>query len=208
MKTALTLLLIFCTASTFAQVIKTASGNVNLQTAGHEQGYVISRSNDDDKTKVIWYTRYNLYRECGNFTELKSLSDAYYYKAGPCGCDEHFQGKFAATGVQATAPFGNIQFEFDSSVLKTSDYPVLDVVAANLLSSGVNVELDGYASSEGTAAHNLLLSKERAISVKTYLVHAGVLPKKIKVKGFGETHPIADNSSEEGRVVNRRVEFH
>jgi OOP family OmpA-OmpF porin len=107
----------------------------------------------------------------------------------------------------AATAYSNIQFEFDSSVLRTSSYPVLDATSADLRSSGGKVELDGYASSEGTAAHNLTLSKDRANSVKTYLVNSGVDSKKIKVKAYGETHPIADNSTEEGRVLNRRVQF-
>ena len=111
-------------------------------------------------------------------------------------------------GAAATAAYSNIQFEFDSSVLRTSSYPVLDATSADLRSTaGKTIELDGYASSEGTAAHNLRLSKDRANSVKTYLVNSGVDAKRVKVKGFGETHPIADNATEEGRVLNRRVEF-
>ncbi len=108
----------------------------------------------------------------------------------------------------AVTPYSNIQFEFDSSVLRTSSYPVLDATSADLRSAaGKSIELDGFASSEGTAAHNLRLSKDRANSVKTYLVNSGVDSKRIKVKGYGETHPIADNSTEDGRVLNRRVEF-
>jgi OOP family OmpA-OmpF porin len=110
-------------------------------------------------------------------------------------------------GGAATAPYSNIQFEFDSSVLRTSSYPVLDASSADLRSTGSKVELDGFASSEGTAAHNLRLSKDRATSVKTYLVNSGVDAKKVSVKAFGETHPIATNDTEEGRVLNRRVEF-
>jgi len=105
------------------------------------------------------------------------------------------------------AAYSNIQFEFDSSVLRTSSYPVLDATSADLRASGSKVELDGFASSEGTAAHNLALSKDRANSVKTYLVNSGVDAKKVKVKAYGETRPIADNSTEEGRVLNRRVQF-
>jgi len=103
--------------------------------------------------------------------------------------------------------YANIQFEFDSSVLKTESYPILDATAADLKSTGSGAELDGFASSEGTAAHNLRLSKDRANSVKTYLVNSGVAAKKLKVKAFGETHPVADNSTEAGRILNRRVEF-
>ena len=110
-------------------------------------------------------------------------------------------------GNAATAPYSNIQFEFDSSVLKTNSYPALDATAADLKSSGSVCELDGFASSEGTAAHNMRLSKDRANSVKTYLVNSGVAARKLKVKAFGETHPVADNSTEAGRILNRRVEF-
>ncbi|WP_448702180.1 OmpA family protein [Mucilaginibacter sp. AW1-3] len=110
------------------------------------------------------------------------------------------------TGVVGTA-YSNIQFEFDSSVLRTSSYPVLDATSADLRSTGKTVWVNGFASSEGTAAHNMQLSKDRANSVKTYLVNSGVDAKHIKVKGYGETKPIADNSTEDGRVLNRRVEF-
>ncbi len=121
-----------------------------------------------------------------------------------------FVRKGAMIGMGMAAPavaYSNIQFEFDSSVLRTSSYPVLDATSADLRASGSKVELDGYASSEGTAAHNMVLSKDRATSVKTYLVNSGVDAKKIKIKAYGETHPIADNSTEEGRVLNRRVQF-
>jgi OOP family OmpA-OmpF porin len=113
-----------------------------------------------------------------------------------------------AMAKAAAAPYTNIQFEFDSSVLRTSAYPTLDATSADLRSmSGKKIELDGFASSEGTAAHNMRLSKDRANSVKTYLVNSGVDAKRVTVKGYGETHPIADNSTEDGRILNRRVEF-
>ncbi|TSD63044.1 OmpA family protein [Inquilinus sp. KBS0705] len=115
--------------------------------------------------------------------------------------------KVADTVATTAVAYSNIQFEFDSSVLRTSSYPVLDATSADLRSSGKTVEIDGYASSEGTAAHNLSLSKDRANSVKTYLVNSGVAASKLKVKGYGETNPIADNSTEEGRIANRRVSF-
>lgn len=114
----------------------------------------------------------------------------------------------AAAAAAPAAAYSNIQFEFDSSVLRTSSYPVLDATSADLRSSGKTITLAGYASSEGTAAHNMRLSRDRANSVKTYLVNSGVEAKHLKIKAYGETHPIADNSTEEGRVANRRVEFH
>ncbi len=130
------------------------------------------------------------------------------------GCPIKFPAPDTTNKVSSMAPmakgtaYSNIQFEFDSSVLRTSSYPVLDATSADLrANAGKTAWINGYASSEGTAAHNLQLSKDRANSVKTYLVNSGVDAKRLKVKGLGETHPIADNSTEDGRVLNRRVEF-
>lgn len=102
----------------------------------------------------------------------------------------------------------NIQFEFNSSVLRTSSYPTLDKVSSMLRAEkSKSIQLDGHASAEGTAAYNMQLSIDRANSVKTYLVNSGVDAKRVSVKGYGETRPIASNATEEGRMKNRRVEF-
>ena len=112
--------------------------------------------------------------------------------------------------VEATAPMASgwetIQFEFNSSVLKTEAYPVLDKLSSTLRENGGKITAKGYASSEGTAAYNMKLSKDRANSVKTYLVNSGVNANQVTAKGFGEANPIASNDTEEGRIQNRRVE--
>jgi OOP family OmpA-OmpF porin len=101
-----------------------------------------------------------------------------------------------------------IQFEFNSSVLKTSSYPVLDQLSNSLRSNEIlKVELGGHASLEGTPNYNLQLSKDRANAVKTYLVNSGVAANKIVANGYGETRPVASNTTEEGRQLNRRVEI-
>jgi OOP family OmpA-OmpF porin len=112
--------------------------------------------------------------------------------------------------VEAAAPMVSgwepIQFEFNSSVLKTEAYPVLDKLSSTLRENGGKVTAKGYASSEGTAAYNMKLSKDRANSVKTYLVNSGVNASAVTTKGLGEANPIASNDTEEGRIQNRRVE--
>ena len=116
------------------------------------------------------------------------------------------------TGCETTMPEGaskgNIQFEFDSSVLKTSSYPALDQLSSDV-KSGVysKIRLEGFASIEGTPEYNMQLSIDRANSVKTYLVNAGIPSSKLAVKGFGTKRPIAPNDTEAGRVLNRRVEI-
>jgi OOP family OmpA-OmpF porin len=102
--------------------------------------------------------------------------------------------------------FETINFEFNSSVLKTESYPTLDKLSSVLRENGGKVTVNGYASSEGTAAYNLKLSKDRANSVKTYLVNSGVNASQVVTKGNGEANPIASNDTEEGRIQNRRVE--
>ncbi|MCX2478661.1 OmpA family protein [Pedobacter sp. MC2016-15] len=102
--------------------------------------------------------------------------------------------------------FETIQFEFNSSVLKTESYPTLDKLSSVLRENGGKASVKGYASSEGTAAYNLKLSKDRANSVKTYLVNSGVNASQVTTKGLGEANPIASNDTEEGRIQNRRVE--
>lgn len=115
-------------------------------------------------------------------------------------------GSAAAVNTGNVTGFETIQFEFNSSVLKTESYPTLDKLSSVLRENNGKVLVKGYASSEGTAAYNLKLSKDRANSVKTYLVNSGVSANKVTTKGYGEANPIASNDTEEGRIQNRRVE--
>jgi OOP family OmpA-OmpF porin len=104
--------------------------------------------------------------------------------------------------------FANIQFEFNSGILKTESYPRLDKAAAEMKKdASVKFVLNGHASAEGTEAHNMALSIERATSVKTYLVNSGINADNLIVKGYGDKKPVANNSTEAGRVRNRRVEI-
>ncbi|MDM1296791.1 OmpA family protein [Sphingobacterium sp. N143] len=107
----------------------------------------------------------------------------------------------------ANGYYAPIQFEFDSSVLKTSSYSTLDKLAKEVRDNNSTVTLDGYASEEGSEAYNMTLSKDRANSVKQYLVNAGVSASSITANGYGEANPVASNATEEGRIQNRRVEI-
>ena len=101
-----------------------------------------------------------------------------------------------------------IQFEFNSSVLKTTAYSTLDKLSADLkANSSAMVQLDGHASAEGTEEYNMSLSRDRANSVKTYLVNSGIAASRIAVTAYGESRPVASNATEAGRMENRRVEF-
>lgn len=104
--------------------------------------------------------------------------------------------------------FANLQFEFNSAILKTSSYPMLDKVAMEMKKdASVKFKLMGYASAEGTPEHNLELSEQRASAVKVYLLNAGVADGQISSKGYGEGNPIKPNTTEDNRALNRRVEI-
>ncbi len=101
-----------------------------------------------------------------------------------------------------------IQFDFDKSVIKPEWRPILDEGARVLMDNPqVRVVIEGHTCSIGTDAYNLGLSNRRAASVKDYFVSKGIAGDRISTVGFGLRNPIADNSTEEGRRLNRRVEI-
>jgi outer membrane protein OmpA-like peptidoglycan-associated protein len=71
----------------------------------------------------------------------------------------------------------------------------------------VKVELQGHTDNVGSAASNLTLSENRAKSVYDYIVQNGIPASRLKSKGYGQTRPIADNNTEDGRAKNRRTVF-
>lgn len=104
--------------------------------------------------------------------------------------------------------YQNILFEFNSSVLKTSSYQVLDAIAREMKRyPGMNFSLNGHSSAEGSLERNLTLSNDRATAVKAYLVGLGISSNNLEVKSFGESVPISSNDTEAGRQLNRRVEI-
>lgn len=104
--------------------------------------------------------------------------------------------------------YKNILFEFNSSVLKTSSYPVLDEIAREMKKyPSMRFNLNGHSSAEGSETRNMTLSIDRATAVKSYLVSAGIRSSSLEAKGFGESMPINSNDSEASRQLNRRVEI-
>ena len=99
-----------------------------------------------------------------------------------------------------------LQFGFDSAELTAADRAALDAVAARLNElQFVGGEVAGHTDSVGDDAYNLDLSKRRAQAVLDYLAALGVAPGRMTAMGYGESMPVADNATEEGRAQNRRV---
>ena len=109
-----------------------------------------------------------------------------------------------------------IDVEFCSNDLFGSDASVLSGHAKNNLDKFVtilnsyadtDIEVQGYTGDEGTKSYNLFLSLSRVVSVSAYLSSMGIADSRVKIKGFGESVPKYDITTEEGRSQNRRVEF-
>ena len=99
-------------------------------------------------------------------------------------------------------------FDFDKSTLKPAGRARLDDLVGKLKAVDLEVVIAvGHTDSIGTKAYNQKLSVRRANSVKAYLVGKGIPADRIHTEGKGETQPIADNRTREGRAKNRRVEI-
>ncbi|MFO7790899.1 MAG: OmpA family protein [Bacteroidales bacterium] len=112
----------------------------------------------------------------------------------------------AGTGFSIELP--KIYFAFNQSELLPSSYPALEKLA-NILAEHKNlrIEIRGHTDNVGSNWYNKRLSNDRAESVYEFLIEAGIDEARLKYRGFGNKVPVADNDTEEGRQLNRRVEI-
>ena len=103
----------------------------------------------------------------------------------------------------------DVLFEVNSYHLRAGVYAQLDSIADFVLSNrAMKVNVTGHTDPTGGEAHNQRLSENRARVVAEYLVEQGIPTSRVAFKGFGSAQPRADNTTEEGRSRNRRVEIH
>ena len=101
-----------------------------------------------------------------------------------------------------------VNFDFDKSFIRADDFANLDQDVATLKDWGdVKVEVAGHTDSIGTDQYNMGLSQRRAEAVRNYLVSKGIAADRLSINAYGESQPIADNTTDEGRFKNRRVEL-
>jgi OOP family OmpA-OmpF porin len=101
----------------------------------------------------------------------------------------------------------NLEFDFGKATIRATSFPSLQRVAELLVAKNFSLKLAGHTDNVGSDAANLRLSKNRAESVKAYLVSQGANRSRIEATGYGESQPITTNSTDIGRQTNRRVEF-
>ncbi len=99
-------------------------------------------------------------------------------------------------------------FDFDKTELKSESFAELERVIEFLRENpSVNISFDGHTDGQGTDEYNDNLSQRRADAVRSYVTAAGVDTKRVLAKGYGKRNPVADNTTDEGRARNRRVEM-
>ncbi|OLF55471.1 OmpA family protein [Pseudomonas chlororaphis] len=104
---------------------------------------------------------------------------------------------------------GNVLFAFNSAELTTEAHYQLQALLPKLQSADVvAIKVVGHTDSKGSDEYNQRLSERRASSVAAFLLSQGLAPGKLTSQGKGESEPVADNATEEGRAQNRRVELH
>lgn len=102
----------------------------------------------------------------------------------------------------------NIFFDYDKATLLQQSYKELQMILQLLQRHpSMHIEISGHTDSHGSTEYNRRLSENRAKAVVDYLIAKGIDPRRLQYKGYGESKPIATNSTEEGRARNRRVEF-
>ena len=110
--------------------------------------------------------------------------------------------------VANSRKLGKVEFESDSAKLTESSSDFLDkIVELMRRYPRVKLVIAGHTDDVGSFEYNDRLSYERAKSVKTYLTRMGVLPETVRIYGYGKRRSLTKDTSDEGRAINRRVEF-
>lgn len=108
----------------------------------------------------------------------------------------------------STFSFTNLQFETAKADLKAASYTHLkNLVEIMKRKKELKIRIDGHTDSDGDESANQILSQQRAESVKNYLISQGIDAGRISAKGYGESKPVADNTTPQGKAKNRRTEI-
>ncbi|MBP9187051.1 MAG: OmpA family protein [Bacteroidia bacterium] len=154
----------------------------------YEKQNKIYRATIDEMDALVYQAKYDWMTETTEDLQLQ----------------KDFHVKRAQIGV--TFELKNIFFDLGKASLREDSKKELDKLYEILSNSDIVIELGGHTDSIGRDESNQTLSQERVNSVKTYLTDKGIADKRILAVGYGENFPVAPNSTEQGRQLNRRVE--
>ncbi len=134
-----------------------------------------------------------------NILDIPALKDNQFYK-NPFKVDIQFEQPKAFV-------LDNCTFETGKADLKPESYAVLDELVEYLKrKDDEKIEIGGHTDNVGKADANMVLSQNRANTVRAYVLMKGIAPERVTAKGYGMTQPIAENDTDEGRALNRRTE--
>ncbi|MFI5316343.1 MAG: OmpA family protein [Myxococcota bacterium] len=142
------------------------------------------------------------YSSAGNYSATCSATD----NNNMTGSASASVAVAAAAPTKRTIVLRGINFDFDKANIKPEAEPVLDAAVEVLKENpDLHVRVGGHTDSVGAEAYNQGLSERRAKSVRDYLAKHGIDPSRLTAVGFGESQPVADNKTKDGRAQNRRV---
>lgn len=153
--------------------------------------------------------RYSYYIDASGFYPLSRIADFTSSAQGLILNDNiTLVSLEEMTEQQVSIRINNIFFDFNETILKPESFFELDRLY-NVLNtnSEIKVEISGHTDNVGSDEYNFKLSQSRANAVKDYLVKKGINSNRIISKGYGKINPVATNDTEEGKQLNRRVEF-
>ncbi len=134
-----------------------------------------------------------------NILDIPALKDNQYYK-NPFNVDIQFE-------APKSFVLDNCTFETSKATLQPEAYKVVDELVEYLKrKDDEKIEVGGHTDNVGKADANIILSTNRANTVRAYLLTKGIAPERVTAKGYGMTVPIAENTTAEGRALNRRTE--
>ena len=162
---------------------------------------------------------YQVELQFGNKYGFYAESDGYYSISGNIDLTDEKGTQYIHQDIvmtpvkdilkgKASVVLKNIFFKFDSDSLLPESFSELNrLVEFMKKHPEIDIEIAGHTDSIGAEDYNMDLSRRRANSVKNYLISQGIDSKRLIARGYGESRPIADNGTPEGRAMNRRVEF-
>ncbi len=182
-------------------------GSIRLGISGGSPPYSITWSNGAKDVQVLKNLPAGVYTyEVNDQNNCRSKGTITFVE--PSIPEDPFTDGLRNIEVGSALILNNIFFETAKSTLLPASFTELDKIAAFLNEGTVSlIEISGHTDNEGSDEVNDKLSKSRAQSVIDYLVSKGIPAAKLQVAGYGKRKPIDTNQSQEGKAVNRRVEF-
>jgi OOP family OmpA-OmpF porin len=186
----------------------TASLGFSAQAFAHEGGTVNEAYVGDSTGHVVTDSAGNCVRT-SSWSEDKMIEGCGLVAAAPEPVAEPAPAPVRKSISETVTLSSSALFDFDKDDIKAAARPRLDEVANRVrtLEDVESVTIVGHTDSVGSDAYNEQLSMRRANAVKNYLLDKGVDPRLLSTSGMGESQPVADNSTDEGRAQNRRVEI-